>query len=268
MRAVLLVTGLMADGLHDCEVDVVANQVSGVKRAGLHAGAQLHCAVNVFRRSDAVCNNTHCFVHHRDEHAVYNEARTLVDGNRGLAEALHQLESGGEGLFRGLHCMNNLNQLHDLRRVEEVAADEAGCTMRNSGSHFGDRHSRSVGCEDRMRRADVVQLTEQVLLQIHALQNNLHDEVSIGSGLAVGRGLELGKKLILAALLHLALLDQEVEVACDTRYTTLKELILYVDQGNVVIVSHKDLSDARAHVAGAEYTNIHVTILPISNSIS
>lgn len=38
MRAVLRVAGLVIQSFHDSEVYVVANQVSGVQRTGLHTG--------------------------------------------------------------------------------------------------------------------------------------------------------------------------------------------------------------------------------------
>ena len=224
MRTVLRVAGLAVQRLHDCEVYVVANKVSGVQRAGLHAGAELHSNVDVSRGSDAVSNDTHSLVHHRDEDAVYDEARALVNGNRSLAQRSHQIERGLEGLIRGLKCAGNLNQLHDLSRVEEVAADELVRTVRNACSHFGYGQGGGVGSEDGVLRADLVQLLEQVLLQVHALQNNFHDEVSVGSGVAVYRGLEGSKQLVLVLCGHLALAYEELVIVCDNGLAALGEL--------------------------------------------
>lgn len=54
MRTVLRVAGLAVQRLHDCEVYIVANKVSGVQRAGLHACAKLHSNVDISRGSDAL----------------------------------------------------------------------------------------------------------------------------------------------------------------------------------------------------------------------
>ena len=266
MRTILRVAGLVVQGLHDSEVNVVANQVSSVKRTGLHAGAELHSNINVSRGSDTVSNDTHSLVHHRDQNAVNNETRTLVNGNRSLAQRSHQIERGLEGLIRGLKCAGNLNQLHDLSRVEEVAADELVRTVRNACSHFGYGQGGGVGSEDGVLRADLVQILEQILLQIHALQNNFHDEVSVGSGVAVYRGLEGSKKLILVLLGHLALLYEKVVVMSDDGLAALGELRLNVDHGDVMASVQENFRNACAHIACAEYTYFHV-IKPLSYSL-
>src|SRR5699024_5666215 len=70
MGTILRVTGLAVQGLHDCQVNVVANQVSSMERAGLHASAVLHSDIDVGRGSQTVSVDTDCLVHHRDEDAV------------------------------------------------------------------------------------------------------------------------------------------------------------------------------------------------------
>ena len=117
-----------------------------------------------------------------------------------------------------------------------------------------------MGSEDGVSGADLVQILQQVLLQIHALQNNFHDEVSIGSVLAVNRGLEGSEQLVLALCGHLALAYEELVIVCDNGLAALGELRLDVDHGNVMTCVQEYLSDACAHVASAEYTNFHAKI--------
>ena len=234
-----------------------------MQRAGLHAGAELHRDVNIGRGSDAVSNDTHCFIHHRDQDTVYNKARTLVYSDRSLAQRSHQVERGLEGLVRGLDRASDLDQLHDLRRVEEVAADHLIRTLDGS-RQLGGGQSGGVGSEDRVRRADLIQLLQQVFLEIHALEDNFHNEVSVGSCLAVQRGLERAEQLVLVLLGHLLLLDQEGQVIGDGLDAAVEEFLLDVDHGDVVAVGQENFRDARAHVAGAEYTNFHVMITSLS----
>ena len=263
MRTVLRVAGLTVQSLHDRQVDIVANQISGVERAGLHASTQLHCNVDVRRGSDAVSNNAHSLVHHRDQDAVYHKARAFLYANRGLTQRSHQIECGLEGLVRSLDRTGNLNQLHDLSRVEEVAADDLIRTLDGS-RQLGGGQSRGVGGKNGVCRADIVQLLEQFLLQVHALEDNFHHEVSVSSRLAVDGGLETSQQLILVLLGDLFLLYHEGQIVGDGLDTAIEEFLLDVDHGNVMAIGQKYFCNACTHVASAEYTNFHDSITSLS----
>ena len=130
--------------------------------------------------------------------------------------------------------------------------------MRNASRHLGNGQGGGIGSEDGVLRADLVQIFEQVLLQVHALQNNFHDEVGVGSSVAVYRGLEGSEQLVLALLGHLALLYEELVVMGDDGLAALSELRLDIDHGDFMASVQENFRNACAHIACAEYTYFHV----------
>ena len=63
---------------------------------------------------------------------------------------------------------------------------------------------------------------------------------------------------------HLFLANQEIQVALNALYAASKELVLDVDHSYFVIMGQENFCDARTHIAGAEYTNFHVTLSPLT----
>ncbi len=263
MRTILRIAGLGEEGVHDSEVDVVTNQISRVERTGLHAGAVLHSQIDVGRSRNAFCIDADCFVHHRDQDAVYNEARTLVDMDRSLAEGFHQLVSLAIGILRGLHAAGNLNQLHDVSRIEEMAADDLVRTIRNCVGDLSDGECRGVGADDAVLRQNGVELFEKLFLQIHSLQNNFHDKLRAGSILAVDRQGQVCQAGIHLLLRHLASLNGACEVAFDAASAAFTELLLDVNQRNSVTSLQKNFRNTGTHVACAKYSNFHLILSPI-----
>ena len=99
MRTVLVVTELAVQYLHDCQTYIQTDKVSQGKRAHGMVGTELHGRVYVIAGSHSVCQNTHSLVYHRDEYAVDNKARSLVDRHRCLAYLLTKSEYGIEYLL-------------------------------------------------------------------------------------------------------------------------------------------------------------------------
>ena len=243
----------------------MANQVTGVQRAGLQASTQLHSQVDVRRGSDAVSVDADCFVDHRDQDTVNNEACALVDSNRSLAQLLHQVKGKFEGLIIGQHGTGNFYQLHDMCRVEEVNADYLGCTAGNRTCDFCDGQSRGVGTNDAVLVQNAIQILQQIFLQIHSFQNNFHDELGAGSILTVDRQGQVCHCGIHFLLSHLAALDSASQVAFDTLLTAFTELFLDINHGNSMASLQKYFCNAGPHVACAKYSNLHISQSPILN---
>src|SRR6195952_1166646 len=83
----------------------------------------------------------------REQHAIDQEARAVVDDDRVLAHFLGVGNGGGNGQFAGLLATDHFNQRHHVHRVEEVHADEVFRTLEGLGQQ-GDGNGRGVGRED------------------------------------------------------------------------------------------------------------------------
>ena len=89
MRTVLRVAELFVQHFHDGEVDIVADEVGQSQRTHRVVGAKLHALVDVLSRSDAVGQDAHSLVDHRDEDAVDDKSRSFFH--------LHGLFADGRG---------------------------------------------------------------------------------------------------------------------------------------------------------------------------
>ena len=112
----------------------------------------------------------------------------VLDQNGRLPQPLRQREGRCQGAVVGLISADDLQQRHDVDRVEEVIADDAFGMLQSLGD-FGDGQRRGVGGEDRRRGDEFLQLGENVLLDRGALVDRLDDEVGVGEvGVVEGPG--------------------------------------------------------------------------------
>ena len=135
MRTVLGIAGLALEYLHDRQDNVQADQIArapagpsdDLRRASSPSSMSL-------RRCNAVCVNADGFVDHRDQDAVYDKAGGFLYLYRGLADLF-----GDRGSLRStaswscVEACNDLDQLHNRSRVEEVHANHVrGQCLRRS----------------------------------------------------------------------------------------------------------------------------------------
>ena len=111
-----------------------------------------------------------------EEQRVGDEAGPVVDRDVDLAEPGAERLDVVDDVGRGDDGLDDLDQLHDRRRVEEVHADDLVGPVRGDRD-LGDRQRRRVGRQDRLRLADLVQLGEDLLLQVEMLGHGLDDQV-------------------------------------------------------------------------------------------
>ena len=220
--------------------------------------AEHHGLVDILDRGNAGLDQADGLVDHRDQDLVDDEARSLSDLDRLLADLLGEVVDEVEGLLRGVGTADNLNELHAGHGVEEVHADDG---VLEAEAHLGDGERRGVGGKDGALLAHLIELAEQLALGAHLFLDALDDEVSVsGGGLLLDE--DVVEDRVLGLFGHLALLDALLQGS--------GELILVAlsgsDAGSVhqsgVALGREDLSDAAAHGTGAENCNFHCVYPP------
>ena len=222
--------------------------------------AEHHGLVDVLDGGDAGLNEADGFVDHGDEDLVDDEAGSLGDLDRLLADLLGELVDEIEGLLRGVRAADDLNELHAGNGIEEVHTDDG---VLEAKAHLGDGQRGGVGGKDGGFLAQLIQLAEHGALVRHLFLGALNDEVGIGGG-----GLLLHEDIrhqgILGLLSHLALLDALLQGSVELVLVALRGS----DAGRVhqsgVAVCREDLRDAAAHGAGAENCNFHFCVPPMN----
>ena len=95
------------------------------------------------------CNRILTFVHVREEHAIDQEARAVVDDDRRLADSLGERHDRRDRHVAGLRPADDLDQLHPIDRTEEMHADEL-LGVRSRLGHPRDRDRRGIARQDRV----------------------------------------------------------------------------------------------------------------------
>ena len=123
---------------------------------------------------------------------------------------------------------------------------------------LGDGQRRGVGSKDALRLADLVQLGEGGLLDLHILEGSLDDQVAVSAQIflqARGDGSQDGVHLFLG---QLALGNQTLVALGDLCLAAFSPLLLDVAQGHgVALALCKCLCNALAHGASANNANFH-----------
>src|SRR5256885_381299 len=99
-----------------------------------------------------------------------------------VAEAARELcQRGAGGLVRG-QAAHDLHHLHQRCRVEEVKAGKALRVLERRGQR-GDGQGRGIAGDEGPGRNDGLQLAQQRLLGIHALDDGLYHQVAVLEGI-------------------------------------------------------------------------------------
>ena len=138
--------------------------------------AKLHRNINVSNTCNARCIYIDCFIDHRNEDSVYNEACCLVHLYRSLAN----LRSDAFDLLyqiRGcVRTSNYLYQLHSVCRIKEVHTNQRTV---QSCTHLSDWKGRSISGKDTLWLYNVLQFLEGWLLDFHLLRRNLNHKIAV-----------------------------------------------------------------------------------------
>ncbi len=113
------------------------------------------------------------------EHAVADEARAVAGDHADLAHTLAELGGGLKYRFRSLRSADDFQQLHDVRRAEEVQAYHLLRALGDGGDGI-DIQRRGVAGQDAGRLHDAVQLAEDLLLEFEVFVDRLDHQVHVG----------------------------------------------------------------------------------------
>lgn len=181
---VLAVASLLVQDIHDSQAGVQTNEVGQRQRTHGDVGAVLHDVVDVLAATDAGLEADDGLVDVGHEDTVGQEAGRVGGDGGDLAHALHELESGVDGLLGGLQAGDDLHALLDRDGVHEVRGDDARGSLEILGvrgggrGDLGDGDGRGVGREDRVLGRDLGQLGEDARLQVGDLGDGLDHEVN------------------------------------------------------------------------------------------
>ena len=153
----LRLAALGEEGAGDFEVDVEADQVDQLERAHPEAAAEADDAVDRRRVGDAVAEHPQRLQREGAGEAVGDEAGAVLGPDRGPAHPLGDLGRRRQRRLGGALGGDDLDQLHQRRRVEEVHADDA-LGVGHAGGDLGDPQRGGVAGEDRLGAADRGQL--------------------------------------------------------------------------------------------------------------
>jgi hypothetical protein len=242
------VARLLVHRVEDLVGGVDADEVHQGERPHGQAAAQPHGRVDVLAAGVPVLVHRDGVVEVAEQQRVGDEAGLVADGHVDLAQAggqrLDVLDDRGLG-DDGAH---DLDQLHDRRGVEEVHADDLA---RPPGDHreLGDRQARGVGRQDRVRRADLVQLGEDLGLELHALGHGLDDQLGRGEVLQ-GRGeADPLEERVAVGRVELAPAHRAVGRLLDVATPAVQRVLADLDGGHGEARTGEHLHDAGTHGA-------------------
>ena len=114
------------------------------------SASELHRGVDILAGCVSLVVHPRRSVEIREQQKVRDESRAVAAGNGRLAESLGELLRRLDHLFVRGHGMDELHELHDLCRIEEVEPDHPLGSVGRDG-HVDDRQRRSVRRKDGFR---------------------------------------------------------------------------------------------------------------------
>ena len=135
--------------------------------------------VDVLSRGEPVLEHPHSAVEVGHQEEVHDETGPVLGEHGGLPQSLPVHLGELEGLVGGLEPPNQLQQLHDGGRVEEVCPDDlVGSPGRRC--KFGDGERRRVRGQDHVRPGQLLQPREDLEFRDEILGGRLDHEVGVG----------------------------------------------------------------------------------------
>jgi hypothetical protein len=150
--------------------------------------------------------------------------------------------------------LDELDERHQGRRVEEVHADDTLGSGRRSGD-LGHRERGGVGREDRIRPADPVELREDRALGLELLHDRLDHQVAAGEHFKLCGDGEPCDCSVALSLFELPLLDLAGEEMADPACCRLGELGSHLASDRVVASLDRELRDPGTHRAEADHAD-------------
>ena len=213
---------------------------------------QLHAGVDVFGGGVATLEHPHGAQQVGHEQHVDDETSPVLRRDDRLAddiggEAGDPVDNCRQGAYRG----DDLDQLHDRSRIEEMEADNLLGSTRTH-RYVDDGNRRRVGGQDGLGGRDhPVQLGEHLGLESKVLDDGLDDQVTVGEIGEIGGERQVAECGRMPILVELAPLERPTQRALDPRPAALS--------GGSVDFAHDrrqpglghDLGHAAAHLSSA-----------------
>ena len=119
---------------HNMENNIIADKIGKSQRSHRMIEAELADRINIFLGRNAFHQSLNGFVDHGDNNTVAYETGEIINLNGALAEFLRRFEYFFERFVRCCDPVDDLNQFHDRRRVEEMHADNFVRTVGSGGN--------------------------------------------------------------------------------------------------------------------------------------
>ena len=203
----------------------------------------------------ALQQQLHCLDLARHQHAVADEAIANARDHRDLLNLLGEAHGGDQHVVGGLGAADDLEQLHDISRREEVQANDV-LRAAGAGGDLVDVEIGGVGRQDRAGLADGVELGEDLLLDVHLLEHRFDDQVAVGEVLELERGGQRGH--CLADLLggHAALGGGCLIVLEHHAGAAIKRVLLGLNDDHGDAGREEVHGDTAPHGAGADHPDL------------
>src|SRR5215468_1446857 len=226
------------------EAHIVAGQIAHGERP--HGKAEcLHHPVDLFGRG-ALLQQELRLTAVEHEHAVADEAIAVAGEHRNLAERPAERHHGGDRLCRAMPPAHVLEELHDIRRAEEVRADHLVGAGGARSDHV-DVESRGVGRENRARSSHLVELGKYPALRCEVFEHRFDDDVRLAQRLIVAHAADQPERLIRTCLREAAPLDGGTIVRADHPESALERLRRDLEQRDRNARVREVHGDATAH---------------------
>ena len=236
---------LLADAPADIETGEVAHGERPHRKA--EAGDRL---VDLLRRR-ALEQQTLGFERAGAQHAIADEAEADADDNRHLLDLAPDIDRGRQHLRRRLRAAHDLQQLHHVRRAEEMRTEHGARPLRHVRDSV-DVEIGGIGGQNRRRLGDLVELREDLLLDIHFLEHRLDDEVGVRDVVHIGAAGQQAHALLDVGLGHPAAGHRDVVVLLDRPEAAIQRLLRGLDDGDRDAGIGEVHRNAAAHGSGTD----------------
>src|SRR5215470_10892175 len=227
------------------------------EREGAHgiAAAKLHGLIDVLQRGEPALVDADGVQQIGHEEPVDDEGGRVLGEDGHLPYGLHPLVGALHGGVVGEDGAHHLDQLHQRHGIEEVQAEHLLWPL-GGGGHGGDVAGGGVGSEERVRRADAVELAEGLVLHRLILGDGLDDEVAALEILQMRRAAEPAHRLVLGPRLDLRLGHQALEALLDPAQALVEEGLVCFDHDGGEARLRRHLGDAGAHEPATDHTDL------------
>ena len=218
------------------------------------AAAGRHALVDVFECAEPVLVGTHSIEEVRDQQPVHDEAGAIRRGDRLLPQRLCERDDGLVGLVARGQRTNDLDELHERHRAEEMEAAEPIGTPAG-GRELRDAERRGVRQENGRLAHDLFERRVALALRVEVLDDGLDDEIARSQRLEGGRPREAAERLVAGFGGHLALGHAVVQKRPHSAEPLLEKALVDFSNNGPVAGRRRHLRDPRSHQSAPEHTH-------------